>query len=79
VALAAMKEDKTVPELCSQFGVHSSQIGAWKRILKEGAPNLFTGKKRKGYQDQENMFEDLYKSIGEMKVENDWLKKKLLI
>ena len=78
VALAAIRGDKTIAELCSQFGVHSSQVNAWKRMLKEGLPELFSGKKGRKDQSKEALVEDLYKNIGQLQVENDWLKKKLL-
>jgi transposase len=44
VALAAMKEDRTLAELSSEFGVHASQIKAWKKELKDSAAEVFAGK-----------------------------------
>lgn len=43
VALAALTSDKTMSELCSEFGVHQSQINKWKRDLKDGATRIFNG------------------------------------
>lgn len=79
VGLAAMKGDKTVAELSSQFGVHASQIQAWKKVVLEGLPGLFSGKRPSWQKEQEGLVEDLYKNIGQLQVENDWLKKKLLV
>ena len=79
VALAAIKGDKTIAELSSEFGVHHTQIHAWKRILNQGLPDLFSGKRGKGNNNQQVLDEDLYKNIGKLQVENDWLKKKLLL
>lgn len=77
VALAAIKGDKTIAELCSEYGVHASQINAWKKTVKEGIGELFSGRGNKCGQNQEAEIEGLYKNIGKLQVENEWLKKKL--
>ena len=73
VALEAVRERKTVGELSSQFGVHSSQIQGWKRTLMERAHELFEGPspaKQETAQEAE-----LYEQIGRLKMELEWLKK----
>jgi putative transposase len=76
VALAAARGDKTQGELARRFGVHPTQISVWKRQLLERSPELFEdGRRRKsalGPSEQE-----LYEEIGRLKVELDWLKKKV--
>jgi putative transposase len=75
-ALAALKGDKGLSELSSQFGVHSTQISAWKRRLVEGAAELFEdGRRRKSNSGPEE--EELYEQIGRLKMELEWLKKKV--
>ena len=78
VALAAVKEVKTVSELSSQFGVHSTQIHHWKRQLLGRAEELFERPGRGGQtaQEQEALIADLYEQIGRLKMELEWLKKK---
>ena len=77
VALAAVKEHKTVNELASQFGVHTSQIQEWKRRLLEGAKDLFHGgKTRKQQAGNESEVAELYEQIGRLKMELEWIKKK---
>ena len=74
VALEAVRERRTVSELSSQFGVHSSQIQGWKRVLVERAHELFA---RPGPGQQQAAQEaELYEQIGRLKMELEWLKKK---
>lgn len=79
VALAALKGDKTLAELSTEYGVHANVIGQWKKQLLENANELFEGKreKRKKTESQEKKVDELYRKIGKIEMENDWLKKKL--
>ena len=77
VALEACRGEKTMAELSSEYGVHPNMIGRWKHELMEGAAGIFNGQHGKTDAGQEEKTDKLYKSIGELKVENDWLKKKL--
>jgi putative transposase len=75
VALVAIKGDKTVNELASQFGVHPTMIHAWKKQLLAGAEGVFaSGAKSTG--PPEDKSAELYEQIGRLKVELDWVKKK---
>jgi transposase-like protein len=76
-ALAAIRGDRTTSELASQFGVHPTQIGHWKRRLLEGANDLFSEDRRRQAEDQEALIADLYEQIGRLQMELAWLKKKL--
>jgi len=75
VALEAAKEIKTLNELASQYGVHSGQISQWKRQLLESLAGVFSTQKKNT--DHTKKFDELYRQIGEVTVERDWLKKKL--
>ena len=79
VVLAALREDRTTSELASEYGVHPIQIGVWKKIAKSNLPRLFEigGSLKGSSQEQKVLIEKLYGKIGEVEVENDWLKKKL--
>lgn len=79
VALAALKGDKTIAELASEFQVHTTQINAWKAALKERAFEVFNGQGGKSAAEYKNQLEELYSDIGRIQVENNWLKKKLHI
>jgi transposase-like protein len=76
VALAALKTDKTMNELASQFQVHPLQISQWKKQAVEGLPELLADRRRTREKDGQELVDTLYQQIGQLKVELDWLKKK---
>ena len=77
VALAAVRGDRTTSQLVSQFGVHSTQIGQWKRRLLDGAAELFSDERRREVQNQDALIAELYEQIGRLQMEAAWLKKKV--
>ncbi len=75
VALAAARGDKTTAELAAKFGVHASQVTAWKKQLLAGLPELFAdGRNRQEETSADE--QELYEQIGRLKMEVEWLKKK---
>src|SRR5262245_26483098 len=77
VALAALRQDRTLNELASQHGVHPTLIHAWKKQLLAGAEDLFSQGSKAAAQDNEALQAQLYEQIGRLKMELDWVKKKL--
>jgi len=76
VALEAIKGEKTLSQIASDYKVHVSQIRVWKKRLLEEIPGLFSRKQQKSKAEAEELTAELYRQIGQMKVELDWVKKK---
>ena len=76
IALAAIRGDQTVTELASLYKVHPNQITTWKRQAQDQLVVAFDSKKAKSLKADEKLKEELYRQIGQLKVELDWLKKK---
>jgi putative transposase len=77
VALAALKGDRTVNELASQFRVHPTLIHSWKKQLLTGADQVFSNGAKAGAGDAEAEKAELFEQIGRLKMELEWLKKKV--
>lgn len=78
VVLEALKERNTIEELSKKYEVHPTQINAWKREFLGKAASLFGDRSEQQQKQIEADTEKLYAQIGQLKVENDFLKKKLL-
>ena len=76
VALVALKEEETMSELAARFGVHPTMINNWKRTLVDGAADIFD-KGHKSRKQSEAQVDELYRQIGRLQVERDFLPKKL--
>jgi putative transposase len=77
VSLAAVKGDKTVNELASQYGVHPTLIHGWKKQLLAGADQVFGNGTKAAVADAEAEKAELFEQIGRLKMELEWLKKKV--
>ena len=76
VVRAALREDKTLAQLASEFDVHPNQITEWKRQAIESLPEVFSRKKKRQQQDNQQLIDRLYQQIGELQVDVNWMKKK---
>lgn len=76
VVLEALKGQKTLNELAAEYEVHPVQIAQWKRQAQEGLVGVFDHPPSRQERAQEELVEQLYQQIGQLKVELDWLRKK---
>jgi transposase len=77
VALAAIKGDETIAELSKKFGIHPRQIQMWKSEAIKGMENIFNTRGDKNKKNDDSIAE-LERKIGQLTIENDFLKKNLL-
>jgi len=77
VVLELLKETKTVGEIGSQYSIHPTLAGKWRSLAIEGLKGIFTEKSGKDLAQRDKLIDELYKQIGQLKVELDWLKKKM--
>jgi transposase-like protein len=75
VAREAIRGERTIAEIASEKGVHPNQIGKWKKQAPDELPELFSDGRKKKEESSEELESELYKQIGQLKVELDWLKK----
>jgi transposase-like protein len=77
VVLEALKEQKTLSQIASEFGIHPNQVSQWKQQVVAGIRVMLSGKAVAPTIDEEALTMPLYEQIGRLQVENNYLKKKL--
>ena len=76
VVRAALREDKSMSELSSEYGIHPTQIAKWKKHALDILPDVFNMRASPKEQEFEQERDNLHRKIGQMQIEADWLKKK---
>jgi transposase-like protein len=78
IVLEMFREELTVSQIASKYGVHQSVLNKWRNAALEGLPGLFADPRRKSSTDiqKDNTIEDLYKQVGKLSLQLEWLKKK---
>jgi transposase len=77
VVLESLKERSSIEELASKYELHPSQISMWRKQFLDNSSLLFDNNTKGDKDEKEVLIKELYSQIGELKVANDWLKKKL--
>lgn len=77
VAIEAIKEAETPGQLATRFSIHPIQVGVWKKAALSAIHEFFSQGNAKAKKEVEDDREELYKTIGKLKIENDFLKKKV--
>lgn len=77
VALEAAKEQKTLSQLGSEYELHPTQVSEWKRHLLSSGAKVFGKGESKSENGQSKVEIELYEQIGRLKMELEWLKKKV--
>lgn len=73
VALAALREDSTVAELSTKYGIHSTVIHRWKKEALASMESGFSGKFESQTVDHESEIKELHAKIGQLTMERDFL------
>jgi transposase len=79
VALEVIKEIESITQVCSRYSIHPTQAKQWKQQLLGNVENIFSSRAGSELQAKNDIIDELYKQIGQLKVELDWLKKKLSV
>ncbi len=77
IVIEAIKGQKQISEIASEYGVHPNQVTNWKKQFMDNGSSVFSTKKDNKLEEKENQEEDLYKKIGKQQVQLDFLKKNL--
>ena len=76
VALDLIKEIETVSQICSRHGIHPTQAKKWKEAVLANLVPIFDKRPDTALAEKDQLIDDLYRQVGKLKVELDWLKKK---
>ncbi len=76
VALDAIRERETLAELASKHELHANQISKWKQVVVRNMEEAFEKKRGRQAEVDQELIDRLYRQIGQLQVERDWLKKK---
>lgn len=78
VAFEAIKGEKTIAQIASQYEIQPNQVSLWKKQLTESAPDIFEDKRSKKFRedDFQKREDELHRQLGKSQCEVEWLKKK---
>lgn len=77
IALLAVQGEMPVAQICSKYKIDAAQVTRWKQELLDGAKNVFVNKKDSELEKKNEEINQLYKQIGKLTVQNEFLQEKL--
>jgi putative transposase len=78
IVLEMLKEELTTSQIAAKYNIHQTILSKWKNILLDGASELFADPRRKSLSERQKdvTIEDLYRQVGRLSMQLEWLKKK---
>jgi transposase-like protein len=78
VVLEMLKEELTTSQIAAKYGIHQTILNKWRNIILEGLPELFVDPRKKNPAEREKdaTIEDLYRQVGKLSMQLEWIKKK---
>jgi transposase-like protein len=78
IVLEMLKEELTTSQIAAKYNIHQTIINKWKNIILEGIPEFFADPRKKSLAEREKdaTLEDLYRQVGKLSMQLEWLKKK---
>lgn len=77
VAIEALKEQKTITQIGSEFKIHPTQVTKYRNQLNDGMESVFSNDHAKVLREKDELIDKLYQQVGKLNTEYEWLKKKL--
>jgi transposase len=76
VAMAAIREEGTIAEISSKYGVHASQANAWKKTVLDGVKGLLGAEKKAAGADAADSAQvsALHEKVGHLIMERDFFR-----
>jgi putative transposase len=78
IVLEMLREELTASQIAAKYNIHQTILNKWKNVFLEGAPELFADPRRKSVSERQKdtTIEDLYRQVGKLSMQLEWLKKK---
>ncbi len=76
VALEAIKQQKTINQITSEYGVHATQVNNWKKLATDAISQAFVSGRKRTAENRQGEIDELHRQLGQVIAERDWLKKK---
>jgi transposase-like protein len=78
VVLEMLREEQTASQIAAKYNIHQTVLNKWKNVILEGLPEFFADPRKKSLSERQKdaTIEDLYRQVGRLSMQLEWLKKK---